>query len=186
MPVVDRDVRPGRKHEFRLFRAADRRQDAPGAKMLRKLDRIMPDRARSAGDQDGLSTWITTKRERMQCGRCGYSETGAHFEGDVVGQCGNEIFRHDHVFAGGASGSSPGCVEYPDPFSHPAWIDAFTNRIDKACAIAVRRAWKRPGGWNMTAANLDVGGIDAGSLQSDPNLTGTDRRRFDVDKFKDL
>src|SRR3981189_803776 len=88
-----------------------------------------------------------------------------------------------YVFGRGTEGADVAlAVKEPDPLAHPEPRDAVTELIDNSGAVAVRyHALEFPPAIAAGAA-ADIGGIDPGGLQPDPDFARTGHRRRNIAK----
>src|SRR5436309_10432591 len=176
-------VGAGRTREPRLLVAADG-ADHPCTGPTRELDRGVPDGARTAGDQHGLtgkspgleSAWAEVRdRQTAVCGRRGDSEAGADVEREPVRQARGLTRRKDDKLLRCSVSALPGCLPEPDTLADTVGGDARSDGVDRPCPILIRHdLWKRKlFALVCSAARLPVGRIHARDLHPDSDFTGS-------------
>ena len=152
--------------------------DHPGAARFGDLRRIMADRRPGASDEQRLAGDRPVQPNRLQRRERRNAEACARRDLDAVGQF-HRLFGGQHaIFRRCAEGALPLRVPQPHPLADVAVIDAVADRIDHACAVAMRDdAW--PCQWTPTPA-LHVGRVDAGHGDFHANLAGARLGRIHV------
>ena len=159
--VVDRVVCAGAPGVRRFLIGADGGYDRR-ASPLGKLDGVVANSARAAGNEDGEALNRPAGEQTAMGSHGGDADAGALLE--------THVFREGHGVLGWQCDVLGGCAERPLPlaFEQPhalayaGSVDACADRLDRPRAVAVRHdSWE----WHLRAARagagLPVGRVDA-------------------------
>ena len=177
--VVDDVVGSSAPRELRLVLGADG-GDHRRTGGLGELHGVMADAAGAAGDQRRAAATKTRHRDGMGGGHRRDAEAGAFGKARVVGEGDRERLRQSDVFGGGAEGTLPLAVPDPDALADPARRDTAADCIDDPRGIAVRNDPRKHDLAGASLARLDVGWIDPGCRDPDPDLARARRGRLDL------
>jgi len=141
------------------------------------------DRAGAAGDQHGLARYSSIAVQAAPRGHGGNAEGGAGRERHIIRQWRHQMFGQCDVFGRGAEGAAVAlAVEQPDPLTNAKPGNAVAELIDDPGAVAVRYHTREFHRAIAAGAAADIGRVDAGGLQPDPDFARAGRRRRHVAK----
>jgi hypothetical protein len=144
------------------------------------LDRIVPDRSSSASHQDGLVGYRPVYERTEMCGHARDPETRTFSEADTFREFRHQVRSERDEFARRPEGASALPVIKPDPLPDAPWINLGPNAINDAGAIAVGDNARIFHHKTSAAPPIAVGWIDAGGMETNPDLAD---RGFRIRKF---
>ncbi len=184
--VVDDKIGAGGPRLRRLGVRTHGGDDARAAPFC-QLHRVVTDRAGASGDQHRLVRDGAVGEHGAPRGHAGNAERRALCKAEIIGQRCHQLLRQRDIFRSGPEGAAIAlAVEQPDALARFEPSHALADLVDDPGAIAVGDyAWvvHRP---VAAATATDVGGIDAGRLQPDPDLARSGLRRRHLAVTQDL